>query len=58
VASVATAKADDFDKNKIIMGRKFEEMLKILDKIEDPPYFKGLLSCLIFSTFLQISFPQ
>jgi hypothetical protein len=35
-SSVAMAKANDFDKNGIIAGRKFEEMLKILDKIEDP----------------------
>jgi hypothetical protein len=33
--SVATAKADVFRKNGINVGRKFAEILRILDKIDD-----------------------
>jgi hypothetical protein len=35
VYSVATAIADVFRKNGINVGRKFEKIMKILDKIDD-----------------------
>jgi len=34
-SSVATAKADVFQKNGFNVGRKFAKVMKILDKIDD-----------------------
>jgi hypothetical protein len=39
--SVAVANANVFDKNGIIADRNFAEILKILDKIEDPKNWRG-----------------